>query len=80
MGIAPAAADHEAVRAALEAAVPDAACGFGHTAMIQFGREYCTARDPACLDDPAACPLAEHCDRVGVDAATGAVVDPADAD
>ncbi|MCF2164124.1 endonuclease III domain-containing protein [Halobacterium salinarum] len=80
MGIAPAAADHEAVRAALEAAVPDAACGFGHTAMIQFGREYCTARDPACIDDPAACPLAEHCDRVGVDAATGAVVDPADAD
>jgi len=22
--------------------------------MIQFGREYCTARKPACLDDPDA--------------------------
>ncbi|MFB6142649.1 MAG: endonuclease III [Halorientalis sp.] len=79
LGITPADADHEAVRAALEAAVPDEKCGFGHTAMIQFGREYCTARKPACLDGPEACPLADLCDQVGVDPASGEVVDPADA-
>ncbi len=79
MGLAPADADHEGVREALEAAVPDEKCGFGHTAMIQFGREYCSARKPACLDDPEACPLADLCDRVGVTPATGEVVDPAEA-
>ena len=79
MGLAPADADHEAVRAALEAAVPGEKCGFGHTAMIQFGREYCTARKPACLDDPEACPLAGLCDQVGVSPETGEVVDPAEA-
>jgi len=52
MGLADPEADHEAVRQALEAAVPPEKCGFGHTAMIQFGREYCTARTPACLDGP----------------------------
>lgn len=78
MGLAPADADHEAVRAALEDAVPDEKCGFGHTAMIQFGREYCSARQPACLDDPEACPLAELCDQVGVDTMTGDVQDPGD--
>ncbi|WP_232701027.1 endonuclease III domain-containing protein [Halobacterium wangiae] len=77
MGLAPAAADHEGVREALEASVPAEACGFGHTAMVQFGREYCTAREPACLDGPEACPLYDYCDRVGVDELTGAVVDPA---
>ena len=80
MGLAPPDADHEAVRAALEASVPGEACGFGHTAMIQFGRDYCTARKPACLDGPEACPLYEHCDRVGVDELAETVVDPADAD
>jgi endonuclease-3 len=79
MGVAPADADHEGVREALEAAVPAEKCGFGHTAMIQFGREYCTAREPACLDDPEACPLADACDRVGVDTVAGDVVDPAEA-
>jgi endonuclease-3 len=78
LGIVPADADHETVRDHLEAAVPAAKCGFGHTAMIQFGREYCSARQPACLDDPAACPLADLCDRIGVDVETGEVVDPAD--
>jgi len=77
MGLAPADADHEGVREALEAAVPAEKCGFGHTAMIQFGREYCDARRPACLDDPEACPLADRCEQVGVDPGTGAVVDPA---
>ena len=76
MGLAPADADHEQVRQALEAAVPGEKCGFGHTAMIQFGREYCTAREPACLDGPEACPLVEHCDQVGVDELSGEVVDP----
>ncbi|WP_435335108.1 endonuclease III domain-containing protein [Haloarchaeobius sp. TZWWS8] len=80
MGLAPADADHEGVRAALEEAVPAAKCGFGHTAMIQFGREYCTARKPACLDDPEACPLADLCDQVGVSPALGTVVDPSEAD
>jgi len=79
MGLAPADADHEGVREALERAVPAEKCGFGHTAMIQFGREYCSARKPACLDDPEACPLADRCDQVGVTPATGAVVDPAEA-
>ncbi|MFC3478497.1 endonuclease III domain-containing protein [Halobacterium litoreum] len=79
MGLAPPDADHEAVREALEADVPAEACGFGHTAMIQFGRDYCTARKPACLDGPEACPLYDYCDRVGVDELAESVVDPADA-
>ncbi|MBX0293500.1 endonuclease III domain-containing protein [Haloarcula nitratireducens] len=79
MGLAPADADHEEVRAALEEAVPAEKCGFGHTAMIQFGREYCKAREPACLDDPDACPLADVCDQVGVSPESGEVVDPAEA-
>jgi endonuclease-3 len=79
MGLAPRDADHEAVREQLEREVPGEKCGFGHTAMIQFGREYCTARKPACLDGPEACPLYDLCDRVGVDEANGAVVDPAPA-
>ncbi|QRV14398.1 endonuclease III [Haloterrigena salifodinae] len=76
-GIAPADADHEGVRAVLERKVPAAKCGFGHTATIQFGREYCTARKPACLEDPDACPMADVCDQVGVYPATSEVVDPA---
>jgi len=80
MGLAEPEADHEAVREALEAAVPAAKCGFGHTAMIQFGREYCSARKPACLDGPEACPLYDYCDRVGVDEVDETVVDPVDAD
>jgi len=79
IGLAPAGADHEAVREALEADVPAEKCGFGHTAMIQFGREHCKARKPACLDDPDACPMADVCEQVGVYPATGEVVDPADA-
>jgi endonuclease-3 len=79
LGVAPPDADHEAVRAVLEREVPAEKCGFGHTASIQFGREFCTARQPACLDDPEACPMADLCDQVGVSPATGEVVDPADA-
>jgi len=78
MGLAPADADHEEVRAHIEADVPGDKCGFGHTAMIQFGREYCSARQPACLDDPEACPLGALCEQVGVDTTTGTVRDPAD--
>jgi len=78
MGLAPPDADHEGVREALEASVPSEKCGFGHTATIQFGREYCTARKPACLDGPEACPLYDLCDRVGVDDGGGAVRDPAE--
>jgi len=79
MGLAPADADHEGVREYLERDVPGEKCGFGHTAMIQFGREYCSARRPACLDDPEACPLADLCDQIGVDTHEGTVTDPADA-
>ena len=79
MGIAPADADHEGVRAVLEREVPAVKCGFGHTATIQFGREYCTARKPACLEDPEACPMADLCEQVGVYPETGEVVDPAEA-
>ncbi|MFB6090228.1 MAG: endonuclease III [Halobellus sp.] len=78
MGLAPANADHETVREHLEADVPGEKCGFGHTAMIQFGREYCSARKPACLDGPEACPLYGLCDRVGVDEFEESVVDPAE--
>ena len=80
LGIAPPDADHEAVREVLERDVPSGKCGFGHTASIQFGREYCSARKPACLDGPAACPLFDLCDRVGVDLESSTVIDPADAD
>ncbi|WP_435179956.1 endonuclease III domain-containing protein [Halorussus sp. AFM4] len=79
LGVAPADADHEAVRAVLEREVPAEKCGFGHTATIQFGREYCEARTPACLDGLDECPLSDVCDRVGVDPDTGRVVDPAEA-
>ena len=79
MGIAPPDADHERVREVLERDVPAEKCGFGHTATIQFGREYCSARKPACLDDPEACPLADACDQVGVYPETGEVEDPSDA-
>ncbi len=79
LGIAPADADHEAVREVLESQVPAEKCGFGHTASIQFGREYCTARKPACLEGPEACPMEDHCEQVGVYPETGEVVDPADA-
>ena len=75
-GLAPADADHETVRTALEDAVPARKCGFGHTAMIQFGRDTCSARTPACLDDPDACPMADICDQVGIDTVGGTVVDP----
>ncbi|WP_121740771.1 endonuclease III domain-containing protein [Natronorubrum halophilum] len=78
MGIAPPDADHEGVRAVLERDVPAAKCGFAHTATIQFGREYCTARKPACLDDPEACPMTDLCDQVGVYPETGEVIDPAE--
>jgi endonuclease-3 len=79
LGVAPADADHETVRAVLEREVPAEKCGFGHTATIQFGREYCSARKPACLDGPDECPISDRCERVGVDIETGAVVDPAEA-
>lgn len=77
LGIAPPDADHEDVREVLERDVPPAKCGFGHTASIQFGREYCSARKPACLAGPDACPLFDLCEQVGVDVESGTVVDPA---
>lgn len=72
-------ADHETVRAHIEGDVLAEKYGFGHTALIQFGRECCKARKPACLDDPEACPLADHCDQVGVYPDSDEVVDPSDA-
>ncbi|MFB6107457.1 MAG: endonuclease III [Haloplanus sp.] len=80
MGLAPPDADHEAVRERLETDVSGEKCGFGHTATIQFGRDYCKARKPACLDGLDACPLADLCDRVGVSPETGEVRDPAEVD
>ncbi len=47
--------------------------------MIQFGREYCTATNPSCLEGLDACPMADLCDRVGVDVSSKTVTDPADA-
>ena len=79
MGLAPPDADHEEVREHLERDVPAEKCGFGHTATIQFGRDTCSARKPACLDDPEACPLADLCDQVGVGQTAGTVVDPSEA-
>ncbi|ELZ91680.1 DNA-(apurinic or apyrimidinic site) lyase / endonuclease III [Haloferax mucosum ATCC BAA-1512] len=80
LGIASVDADHEAVRATLEREVPAEKCGFGHTAMIQFGREFCTARSPVCLDDDDECPMADVCEQVGIDTERQSVVDPAAAD
>ncbi|MFB6109818.1 MAG: endonuclease III [Halodesulfurarchaeum sp.] len=78
LGIAPPDADHETVREVLESEVPPEKCGYGHTTSIQFGREYCTARSPACLDGEDACPLFDLCDRVGIDLERGEVVDPSE--
>ncbi|WP_435097810.1 endonuclease III domain-containing protein [Halarchaeum sp. P4] len=78
MGFAPPDADHEGVREAIESELPPEKCGFGHTAMIQFGRDFCTARKPACLDDPEACPMTDVCEQVGVYPDTGEVVDPSE--
>ncbi|MCO8254168.1 endonuclease III [Haladaptatus sp. AB618] len=78
MGIAPPDADHEEVREVLEDEVPAEKCGFGHTASIQFGREYCSARKPSCLDGEEECPMADLCEQVGVDVENGTVVDPAE--
>ncbi len=78
MGIAPPDADHEQVREILEREIPPEKCGFGHTASIQFGREYCTARKPACFDGPEACPLSAYCDQVGIDTEAQTAVDPAE--
>ncbi|GAA0292807.1 endonuclease III domain-containing protein [Halarchaeum salinum] len=78
MGFAPPDADHEGVREAIERELPAEKCGFGHTAMIQFGRDFCSARKPACLDDPEACPMADCCEQVGVYPDSDEVVDPAD--
>lgn len=76
IGLAPADSDHEGVRELLERDVPGKKCGFGHTAMIQFGRDYCSATQPACLDGPEACPLSGLCDQVGVSPVAGEVVNP----
>lgn len=80
MGLAPPDADHETVRTHLEDAILPEACGFGHTSLIQFGREYCTASTPACLDGDMVCPLADLCDQVGIDTDAKTVVDPGEAD
>lgn len=79
MGIAPPAADHETVRTILEEEVPPETCGFGHTGSIQFGREYCSARNPACLEQARTCPMRDLCDQVGIDPESGTTVDPGEA-
>jgi len=78
LGVAPPDADHEGVREAIERDVSPEKCGFGHTASIQFGREYCSARKPACLDGLDECLMADLCDRVGVDPESKSVADPAE--
>ena len=77
IGVAPPDADHEEVRQVLEATIPAEHCGFGHTTSIQFGREYCTARRPACFDGPEACLISDLCERVGVNPEDQTVIDPA---
>ncbi len=66
LGIVDEHADHETVRERLEEAVPGEKCGFGHTASIQFGREYCTAKNPVCVTDESQCALIDVCEQVGV--------------
>ena len=46
IGLVPADADREAVRKYLKRDVPPGRCGFGHTAMIQFGGTIHCARRP----------------------------------
>lgn len=76
IGLAPPDAEHETVREYLESTVNPQSCGFGHTSMIQFGRENCTARHPVCLDGDDHCPLADLCEQNGIDQATATVTDP----
>lgn len=78
MGVAPPDADHATVRTILEEEVPPESCGFGHTASIQFGREYCSARNPACLDETRTCPMRDLCDQVGIQHETGSAEDPSE--
>lgn len=50
-------ASYEEVRAALEAAVPPEERLPAHLALIEFGREICTSRNPKC----GICPVADRC-------------------
>ncbi|MDI6888870.1 MAG: endonuclease III [Methanocellales archaeon] len=56
--LAPAGADHEGVKIALERQIPPEKRGDAHIALISFGREFCRARRPRC----DVCPLADLCD------------------
>lgn len=56
--------DPDKVEADLMALLPEDRWIFAHHALIWHGRRVCFARRPAC----SACPLAEVCPRVGVEA------------
>lgn len=58
LGLAPADANHEKVKVALERRIPPEKRGAAHIALISFGREFCRARNPRC----DVCPLFDLCD------------------
>jgi len=58
LGLAPADANHEKIKIALEEEIPPEKRGVAHIALISFGREFCRARNPRCGD----CPLLDLCD------------------
>ena len=63
LGLVPAKMPADKAHAVLEAMVaPEHVYAF-HVDLIQHGRRTCHARNPRC----EACPLAEHCPRVGVE-------------
>jgi endonuclease-3 len=47
----------------LEQKVKPSMCGFGHTTMIEHGREVCKARNPRCDE----CFIEDDCPQIGVD-------------
>jgi len=58
LGLAPADANHEGVKIALERQISPEKRRDAHIALISFGREFCRARNPRC----DICPLFDLCD------------------
>jgi endonuclease-3 len=58
IGIVPQNANYETVKSALERGIRPSKRKYAHMALIKFGREICSARDP----NHAACPFTDICD------------------
>ncbi len=53
----------EEVKDKLEPFLPEGKRGEAHLLLIELGRNYCTARNPDCID----CPLEDICPKIGLD-------------